>query len=151
MKSFINLLDDANAEIKTISVTELKSIMNQSDIVIIDVQSKDVIEKVGMIPNAIHANRGFLEFYADQREDNPFKKSEIDNNKKMRSHLTHFFKMYTTRVETQNYDNSVNIYPFLTLLPTFQQKVSILQKICCFQCIFDDANRSVILFLCSHF
>ena len=46
MKSFINLLDEANAEIKTISVTELKSIMNQSDIVIIDVQSKDVIEKV---------------------------------------------------------------------------------------------------------
>ena len=42
-----------------------------------------MIEKVGMIPNAIHANRGFLEFYADQREDNPFKKSEIDNNKKI--------------------------------------------------------------------
>ena len=83
MKSFINLLDEANAEIKTISVTELKSIMNQSDIVIIDVQSKDVIEKVGMIPTAIHANRGFLEFYADQREDNPFKKNEIDNNKKI--------------------------------------------------------------------
>ena len=81
MKSFINLLDEANAEIKTISVTELKSIMNQSDIVIIDVQSKDVIEKVGMIPNSIHANRGFLEFYADQIKDNPFKKSEIDNNK----------------------------------------------------------------------
>ena len=83
MKSFINLLDEANAEIKTISVTELKSIMNQSDIVIIDVQSKDVVEKVGMIPTAIHANRGFLEFYADQREDNPFKKNEIDNNKKI--------------------------------------------------------------------
>ena len=33
MKSFINLLDEANAEIKTISVTELKSIMNQYDIV----------------------------------------------------------------------------------------------------------------------
>ena len=45
MKSFINLLDEANAEIKTISVTELKSIMNQSDTVIIDVQSKDVVEK----------------------------------------------------------------------------------------------------------
>ena len=76
MKSFINLLDEANAEIKTISVTELKSIINQSDIVIIDVQSKDVIEKIGMIPTAIHANRGFLEFYADQREDNPFRKKK---------------------------------------------------------------------------
>ena len=36
MKSFIDLLDEANAEIKTISVTELELIINQSDIVIID-------------------------------------------------------------------------------------------------------------------
>ena len=36
-----------------------------------------------MIPNAIHANRGFLEFYADQREDNPFRKREINNEKKI--------------------------------------------------------------------
>ena len=36
-----------------------------------------------MIPNAIHANRGFLEFYADQRENNPFRIKEIDSSKKI--------------------------------------------------------------------
>ncbi len=83
MKSFIDLLDEANSEIKTISVEDLKLILDNPQTLIIDVQSKDVIDNSGMIPNAIHANRGFLEFYADQREDNPFKKKEINNNKKI--------------------------------------------------------------------
>ena len=83
MKSFIDLLDEANAEIKTITVKELELIINQPGVTIIDVQSKDVISKSGMIPNAIHANRGFLEFYADQRENNPFRIKEIDGSKKI--------------------------------------------------------------------
>ena len=83
MKSFIDLLDEANSEIKTISVEDLKLILDNPQTLIIDVQSKDVVDNSGMIPNAIHANRGFLEFYADQREDNPFKKKEINNNKKI--------------------------------------------------------------------
>ena len=83
MKSFIDLLSEANSEIKTISVDELKLISDDPQTQIIDVQSKDVIDNSGMIPNAIHANRGFLEFYADQREDNPFRKSEINNEKKI--------------------------------------------------------------------
>ena len=83
MKSFIDLLSEANSEIKTISVDELKLISDDPQTQIIDVQSKDVIDNSGMIPNAIHANRGFLEFYADQREDNPFRKGEINNEKKI--------------------------------------------------------------------
>ena len=83
MKSFIDLLDEANSEIKTISVEDLKLILDNPQTLIIDVQSKDVVDNSGMIPNAIHANRGFLEFYADQREDNPFKKKKINNNKKI--------------------------------------------------------------------
>ena len=83
MKSFIDLLDEANAEIKTITVKELELIINQPGVTIIDVQSKDIISKSGMIPNAIHANRGFLEFYADQRENKPFRIKEIDISKKI--------------------------------------------------------------------
>ena len=83
MKTFIDLLSEANSEIKTISADELKLISNDPQTQIIDVQSKDVIENSGMIPNSIHANRGFLEFYADQREDNPFRKQEINNEKKI--------------------------------------------------------------------
>ena len=77
MKSFPQLIKEANDQIKSVSVQELKSFINDPNIIIIDVQSKDAVEKSGMIPNAIHCNRGFLEFYFDQRPDNPFKKLDV--------------------------------------------------------------------------
>ncbi len=40
MKSFIDLLDEANAEIKTITVKELELIINQPGVTIIDVNLK---------------------------------------------------------------------------------------------------------------
>ncbi len=83
MKSFKELIGQANSEINSISVEDLANEINQDNIVVIDVQSKDDVEKTGMIPGAIHAERGMLEFYADQSEDNPFRKSEMDPNKKI--------------------------------------------------------------------
>jgi rhodanese-related sulfurtransferase len=77
MKSFPQLIKEANDQIKSVSVQELKSFINDPNIIIIDVQSKDAVEKSGMIPNAVHSNRGFLEFYFDQRPDNPFKKLDV--------------------------------------------------------------------------
>ena len=83
MKSFLELIENANSEIKTITSSELSEILIDTNLVIIDVQSKDTVEKNGMIKGAVHANRGFLEFYADQREDNPFRKKELDPLKKI--------------------------------------------------------------------
>ena len=83
MKTFLELIDEANKVIETVTVEDLNSLMGDPDLLVIDVQSKDIIEKNGMIPSAIHANRGFLEFYADQRPDNPFAKPEISANKKI--------------------------------------------------------------------
>jgi len=83
MKSFLELIENANSEIKTITSSELSEIFIDTNLVIIDVQSKDTVEKNGMIKGAVHANRGFLEFYADQREDNPFRKKELDPLKKI--------------------------------------------------------------------
>jgi len=83
MKSFPQLIKEANDQIKTISVEEFKSVVNDPSFIIIDVQSKDAVEKSGMIPNAIHCNRGFLEFYFDQRPDNPFKKLDVKPENKM--------------------------------------------------------------------
>ena len=83
MKSFPQLIKEANDQIKTISVEEFKSFVNDPNFIIIDVQSKDAVEKSGMIPNAIHCNRGFLEFYFDQRLDNPFKKLDVKAENKI--------------------------------------------------------------------
>jgi len=77
MKNFPQLIKEANEEINTVSVEELKSFMDDTNLIIIDVQSKDAVEQSGMIQNAVHCNRGFLEFYFDQRPDNPFKKLDV--------------------------------------------------------------------------
>ena len=83
MKDFPQLIKEANEQIKTVSVNELKDQINDPNLIIIDVQSKEAVEKSGMIQNALHANRGFLEFYVDQRSDNPFKKIDLKPDSKI--------------------------------------------------------------------
>ena len=83
MKTFPELLQQANKEIKSISVQELHAEMNDNNLQIIDVRSKEIIETDGIIEGAINVPRGMLEFHADQREDNPFKVNEINPEKKL--------------------------------------------------------------------
>ena len=83
MKSFPELIKEANDQINTVSVEELQSVIDDPNLILVDVQSKDAVEENGMIKNAIHANRGFLEFYFDQREDNPFKKIDVKSDSKI--------------------------------------------------------------------
>ena len=83
MKNFPQLIKEANEEINTVSVEELKSFMDDTNLIIIDVQSKDAVEQSGMIQNAVHCNRGFLEFYFDQRPNNPFKKLDVNPQNKI--------------------------------------------------------------------
>jgi len=83
MKSFKELIGQANSEIDSISVEDLVKEIEEDNIVVIDVQSKDASKEAGMIPGAINAERGMLEFYADQSEENPFRISELDPNKKI--------------------------------------------------------------------
>ena len=66
MKSFPELINEANNQINTVSIEELQSIIDDPKLILVDVQSKEAVEESGMIKNAIHANRGFLEFYFDQ-------------------------------------------------------------------------------------
>jgi len=83
MKNFVQLINEANDQINTVSVEELQSVIDDPKLILVDVQSKDAVEESGMIKNAIHANRGFLEFYFDQRADNPFKKIDVKSDSKI--------------------------------------------------------------------
>ena len=83
MKTFPELLQQANAEIKSITALELNEEKNNENLVIIDVRSKEIIQSDGMIEGAINVPRGMLEFHADQREDNPFRVTDINPNKKL--------------------------------------------------------------------
>ena len=83
MKTFPELLEEANAEIKSVSPEELKQQLDNEEIILVDVRSKDVIEAEGQIEGSIHVPRDMLEFHADQRQDNPLRKEELDPEKKI--------------------------------------------------------------------
>ena len=83
MKTFPELLEQANAEIKSVSAEELKQQLDNEEIILVDVRSKDVIEAEGQIEGSIHVPRDMLEFHADQRPDNPLRKEELNPEKKI--------------------------------------------------------------------
>ena len=83
MKSFPELLEEANAEIKSVSAEVLKQQLDNEEIILVDVRSKDVIEAEGQIEGSIHVPRDMLEFHADQRPDNPLRKEELNPEKKI--------------------------------------------------------------------
>ena len=83
MKTFVELLEVANSEIKQISCTELKQELGDENLVVVDVRSKEIIQSDGSIEGSINIPRSMLEFHADQREENPFRRSELDPNKKI--------------------------------------------------------------------
>ena len=83
MKTFPELLEKANAEIKSVSPEEVKQQLDNEEIILVDVRSKDVIEAEGQIEGSIHVPRDMLEFHADQRPDNPFRKEELNPEKKI--------------------------------------------------------------------
>ena len=83
MKTFPELLEEANAEIKSVSPEELKQQLDNEEIILVDVRSKDVIEAEGQIEGSVHVPRDMLEFHADHRPDNPLRKEELDPEKKI--------------------------------------------------------------------
>ena len=83
MKTFPELLEEANAEIKSVSPEELKLQLDNEEIILVDVRSKDAIEAEGQIEGSVHVPRDMLEFHADQRPDNPLRKEELDPEKKI--------------------------------------------------------------------
>ena len=49
MKSFPELINEANNQINTVSVEELQSIIDDPKLILVDVQSKEAVEESGMI------------------------------------------------------------------------------------------------------
>ena len=71
---------------------ELVMELDNEEIILVDVRSKDVIEAEGQIEGSVHVPRDMLEFHADQRPDNPLRKEELDPEKKIvKGKKTNFF------------------------------------------------------------
>ena len=64
-KGFRQLVDEAKARIKTLSLEEARGRLGKDDVVFVDLRDVRELEREGMIPGAFHCPRGMLEFWLD--------------------------------------------------------------------------------------
>ena len=65
IKSVDELLDEAEAEISTLSVKQALPLFDQADVVFVDLRDSRELDREGRIPGAFHCPRGSLEFAID--------------------------------------------------------------------------------------
>ncbi len=64
-RSVKQMVDEANAQVRTLSVAEAKSLAGRDDVTFIDLRDVRELAKTGRIPGARHVPRGMLEFWLD--------------------------------------------------------------------------------------
>ena len=74
------MMDEANAEIETLSAAEAIKAAQGSDVVIVDIRDPREIERDGKIPGAFACTRGMLEFWIDPAS--PYAKPIFQEDKK---------------------------------------------------------------------
>lgn len=65
IKSIMDMVKEATAEIENISVAEAQARMNDDDFVLVDIRDPREMAREGRIPGAYEASRGMLEFMID--------------------------------------------------------------------------------------
>lgn len=64
-KGYKALLDEAMAEINTLTAAAAKALHGRSEVVFVDLRDPRELEREGLIPGSVHATRGMLEFWID--------------------------------------------------------------------------------------
>ncbi len=78
------LLDEANAQIETLSVADVKAAVAQGEAVIVDLRDPREIEREGRISGSFSCPRGMLEFWIDP--ESPYAKPIFQQDKKFIFH-----------------------------------------------------------------
>ena len=78
-KGFRQMVDEAKARIRTISLEEARARHGRDDVVFVDLRDVRELEREGMIPGAFHCPRGMLEFWIDP--DSPYHKDVFASGK----------------------------------------------------------------------
>jgi rhodanese-related sulfurtransferase len=78
-KSAKTLVDEAMAIVKTYTLDEARALHGRPDVQFVDVRDVRELEREGVIPGAIHAPRGMLEFWVDP--ESPYHKDVFAQDK----------------------------------------------------------------------
>ncbi|MFN7993427.1 MAG: rhodanese-like domain-containing protein [Bryobacteraceae bacterium] len=65
MQSVKQLVDNANARVRTVTIQEALPLVNDAGTVFVDLRDSAELNRDGKIPGAVHVNRGMLEFVLD--------------------------------------------------------------------------------------
>ncbi len=79
-KGYKQLVEEANAEIETISPQEAAERAKSDDTVLIDIRDIRELQREGRVPGAHHAPRGMLEFWIDP--ESPYHKELFASGKR---------------------------------------------------------------------
>ena len=79
-----DLMDEANSQIETMNVQQIKDAMDKGDVVLVDIRDPREIERDGRIPGAFACTRGMLEFWIDPAS--PYAKPVFQQDKKFIFH-----------------------------------------------------------------
>jgi rhodanese-related sulfurtransferase len=79
-KTVKQLLDEANAEVETISAENALKLKDDPDVLLVDIRDIRELDRDGRIPGAFHAPRGMLEFWIDP--ESPYYKEVFGSGKK---------------------------------------------------------------------
>jgi rhodanese-related sulfurtransferase len=79
-KSVKQLLDEANAEVETVSAEHALKLKDDTNVVFVDIRDIRELNREGRIPGAFHAPRGMLEFWVDP--ESPYYKEIFGSGKK---------------------------------------------------------------------
>lgn len=82
IKSSSDLVEEAKKYIKTLKSNEIKEMMIDNSIQLIDIRDIRELWKEGTIENSKHIPRGMLEFWLDP-ESSYYKEKKIDSSKKI--------------------------------------------------------------------
>lgn len=80
VKRAMDLVAEAKALIENLTVDQVAKELDLGDVVLIDLREQNERELHGVIPGAIHAPRGMLEFWADPTI--PLHRTEFDPNRR---------------------------------------------------------------------
>ena len=79
-KGYKELIDEANQQIETCMVEEARKLHDDPNVLFVDLRDVRELEREGMIPGAMHAPRGMLEFWVDP--DSPYHKPVFASGKR---------------------------------------------------------------------
>ncbi|MCY0093460.1 rhodanese-like domain-containing protein [Hoeflea ulvae] len=79
-RGYRQLIDEAEAQIETLSLEEAAALHGNADVTFIDLRDRRELEREGRVPGAFNCPRGMLEFWIDP--DSPYHKPVFAEPKK---------------------------------------------------------------------